>query len=119
MKLAANISDIFGGRISPPPGVVGGGNPATEFGNILAFALKVVFVIAALLVLAYGLWGGIDWITSGGDKEKLQKAVGKIRDAFIGIIVLIAVLTIFFVIAGQMLGIIDTSNGIQFTLPRL
>ena len=33
------------------------------------------------------IWGGIDWITSEGDKKKLDSARGKITLAILGLIV--------------------------------
>lgn len=56
------------------------------FNNILTF----VFIIAALLVFFYLIWGGIDWITSGGDKGQTEKARNKITAAIVGLIVLLA-----------------------------
>lgn len=61
-------------------------NIGTLFNNILTF----VFIIAALLVFFYLIWGGIDWITSGGDKGQTEKARNKITAAIVGLIVLLA-----------------------------
>ena len=47
-------------------------------------------VIAALLVFMYLIWGGIEWITSGGDKGKTESARNKITAAILGLIVLAA-----------------------------
>ena len=45
-------------------------------------------VIAAVLVFFYLIWGGIEWITSGGDKGKTESARNKITSAVIGLIVI-------------------------------
>ncbi|PIR64185.1 MAG: hypothetical protein COU64_00515 [Candidatus Pacebacteria bacterium CG10_big_fil_rev_8_21_14_0_10_40_26] len=47
-------------------------------------------VLAALLVFMYLIWGGIEWITSGGDKGKTESARNKITAAVLGLIVLAA-----------------------------
>ena len=65
------------------------------------------------------LWGGLDWILSTGEKEKLVKAQNKIMNAVIGIFIIILALVLFNVIAGQVLNIIDTKGGWQFKLPTL
>ena len=63
---------------------------ATNFGNLLNGVLSFVMVIAALLVFLYLIWGGIEWITSGGDKGKTESARNKITSAVIGLIVVAA-----------------------------
>lgn len=113
MKLAQDIKDIFG-QISPPPGSPGGsGDPISGLSKIISVGLQLFLVIAAVLMLIYLLWGGLDWITSSGEKEKLLKAQNKLLNAVIGMIVIIAAFTIFTLITGTILGnkIIDTSGG--------
>ena len=120
MKLVQNktIDDIIG-RVTPPPGVNVGGDTPAAVGRVLTTFIQLIFFAAGLMLLLYLLWGALDWIMAGGDPDNLQKARHKIRDALIGIIVLVAALVFFVAIAGQMLGIIDVSNGIRFTLPQL
>ena len=69
-------------------------NPGTGFasdiGGLINGVLSFVMVIAALLVFFYLIWGGIEWITSGGDKGKTESARNKITSAVIGLIVLAA-----------------------------
>lgn len=63
---------------------------AKNVGGLLSGVLTFVMVLAALLVFFYLIWGGIEWITSGGDKGKTESARNKITAAIIGIIVLAA-----------------------------
>lgn len=63
---------------------------ATSFGGMLNGVLSFVLVIAALLVFFYLILGGIEWITSGGDKGKTEGARNKITAAVIGLIILAA-----------------------------
>ena len=46
-----------------------------------------MLVLAVLLCLFFLIIGGIRWITSGGDKAKLESARGTITAALIGLIV--------------------------------
>lgn len=62
--------------------------------DLITFAVKALFVVGGLLALLYLLLGGIAWITSGGNKESVDKARDKIQAAVIGLIVLVAVLAI-------------------------
>lgn len=61
-------------------------NPSSLIQGVLSF----VMIIAALLVFFYLILGGIEWITSGGDKTKTEGARNKITAAVIGLIVLAA-----------------------------
>lgn len=63
---------------------------ATTFQGFMNGVLSFVMVIAALLVFFYLIWGGIEWITSGGDKGQTEKARNKITAAVIGLIILAA-----------------------------
>ncbi len=63
---------------------------ATDFGTMFNSMLNVVMLIAALLVFAYMIWGGIEWITSGGDKSKAESARNKLTAAIIGLVIVAA-----------------------------
>ena len=108
-----NQSDIFG-TIAAPTGA------PTDIGYFVGGAIKLFIIVAAVLLLIYLLWGAADWITSGGEKEKLDKARNKITNAVIGMLLIIVMLAIFQVIAGNILNIITiTPSGWQFNLPKL
>jgi len=68
--------------------------------NIIGFALIVAFLFA----LAYLLTGGIQWLTSGGDKAQLEGARNKITNAIIGLVIVAATYAVFTLI-GQFFGI--------------
>lgn len=61
-----------------------------SFSGLITKALTFVLAIGVLLVFLYLIWGGIDWITSGGDKGKTESARNKITAAIIGLIVMAA-----------------------------
>lgn len=115
MRLLADdsIQDIFG-QVSPPPGTPGDpSDPIGGLSKLLSVGLQGIILIASLMALIYLLWGAIDWIGSSGEKDKLLKAQNKMFQAVIGLLILIAVFTIFTLITGHVLGnkIIDTSGG--------
>ncbi len=62
----------------------------TSFETLWSRLLQFVMAIGLLMVFLYLIWGGIDWITSGGDKGKTEGARNKITAAVIGLIVLAA-----------------------------
>lgn len=65
------------------------------FGVLFGSMLRVAIILAALLVLGFLVMGAIEWITSSGDKGKIESARGKISNAIIGILVLAAVIAVF------------------------
>lgn len=107
------------GRISPPVPAIGG-DPKESLGKLLSFGIAAFILVASLAVLIYMLWGAFDWITSGGDKARVEKAQLKITNAVIGILVLIAAFTVFQVVGVNMLGIFtSTGNGFGFKIPTI
>jgi hypothetical protein len=67
----------------------------TDAEGLVSTILRAVMLIAGLLVFAYLIWGGIEWITSGGDKGKTENARNKITAAVIGLVILAASYAIF------------------------
>lgn len=110
----ANINDIFG-TIEPP---ISGlpTDPQHGINKIASFGIQTFLMVAAITALTYLLWGAYDWIVSGGEKEKISKAQNKITNAIIGLILAVAMLAIFNLVAGDILKIIPNWSII---LPQL
>lgn len=65
-----------------------------SFDAVLTFIIRGFFIVAGLVALLYLLLGALAWITSGGNKESVDKAREKIQAALIGVILIFAVLAI-------------------------
>ncbi|MDQ3008380.1 MAG: pilin [bacterium] len=97
--LAANEIDLY--EIANEQGLAGvpetfnSAQAGSGFGPFVGSILTAIMAIAALLVLLNLIWGAIEWISSGGDKGKLESARNRITQSIIGIIVLAASLAIF------------------------
>jgi hypothetical protein len=63
---------------------------ATSFDIFLNAILSAVMLICALLVLFYLITGALQWITSGGDKGKIEQARNKMFAAVVGVIIVAA-----------------------------
>lgn len=50
---------------------------------------QALITVGAILVIVFFLWGSIEWITSGGDSGKVQKARDRITQAIIGLVILV------------------------------
>ncbi len=74
--------------------------------QVLTFVIRFFFVIAGLAALLFLILGALAWVTSAGEKEKVNKAQEKIQAAVVGLVVLVAVLALMvtieqFVFAGK------------------
>ena len=76
-----------------------------QIGPVISGIVTILLIAAALIALFFLIYGGIRWITSGGDKGKVDSARGTITAAIIGLI--IALLAFF--ITTVVLGLFDIS----------
>jgi len=76
-----------------------------SLGNVLGFVITIAFVIAVLIALFFLVWGGIKWITSGGDKGGVEGARNQIIAAIIGLIIVF----LAFFILNLVLGLFNLS----------
>lgn len=70
----------------------------TDIGTLITGAVRGALLVAALLVFAYLIWGGIQWITSGGDKGKTQEARDRITAALVGLSVVASAWAVMLII---------------------
>lgn len=94
---------IPGYEINPIRGMPRGGFGKLE--DVIQFGISFLLLIATLLALVFLIWGGIQWITSGGDKAGIETARKKITFAVIGLVV---VFSSFFI-----LSVISTFLGVK------
>jgi hypothetical protein len=107
-KLAVSASTAVAGlpfvaqaamaQIDPGQTINPGTGFADDIGSLINGVLSFVMVIAALLVFLYLILGGIEWITSGGDKSKTEGARNKITSAVIGLVILAASYAILLIV---------------------
>ena len=120
LAVEKKIEDIFG--TVAPVGPFKNVDPMVDFSNLISFFLRSVMLAGGGMMLIYMLWGGLEWITSGGEKEKISKAQSKITNAILGIFILLAVFVVFGLLTGDILGIIKNNadgSGWGFSLPTL
>lgn len=77
-----------GYRVDPIAGMPSGGEN-TLIGLIIS-GLTWLFVIIIITALIFLIWAGIQWITSGGDKGKIETARKRITYTIIGLVVAFA-----------------------------
>lgn len=56
-------------------------------GNLVSNAINIILVITVIIALAFLIFGGIKWITSGGDKAGVEAARNMIVAALVGLVI--------------------------------
>lgn len=84
-------------------------NPIQTITSAISGIIGVLTVVASIWFIFQFLIGGINWISSGGDKNKLKEARDRITNALIGLIIVVAAWAIL-AIAGQFFGWTDILN---------
>jgi hypothetical protein len=59
----------------------------SDLGQLISALVGVLLIVSALLAFFFLILGGISWITSGGDKAKMEEARNKITHAIVGLII--------------------------------
>ncbi|MCL5439153.1 MAG: hypothetical protein M1268_04155 [Patescibacteria group bacterium] len=90
-----------------------GFNPQS-FGPMVGRVIIAVIIIAIIIAVFFLIIGGIRWITSGGDKSKVEGARNQIVAAIVGLIIAILAYFIISFVAG-LFGITITN----LTIPNL
>lgn len=70
------------------------------FAKLIPNAVGLGFVVGVIIFFFVMLLGAIQWIISGGDKQAVDAAKGKITNAVIGIVVLFSIFAIIKIIEG-------------------
>ena len=61
-----------------------------DFGELVTIAITFAIIVAALAFFFMLILGGIKWITSGGDKGKIESARSQITAGLIGLVIVFA-----------------------------
>lgn len=111
--LSANLQTAYAQITnSALTGIFGGSNGASvqdaESGYLFAlYFLRIwntLSAFGAIIVIIYFVWAAFDWITSAGDKGKLESARNKMIQSTIGLIILVSLYTIIGLISDLFFG---------------
>lgn len=72
--------------------------PGGDFSNVqdltaaglIGGFIKLILVIASIVFFFILVIGGVQWIVSGGDKQKTEEARGRITAALVGLVIVFA-----------------------------
>jgi hypothetical protein len=82
----------------------------TSIGEFVVNLFQVALIIGSIMTFVYLVWGGIQWITSGGNQEAAKGAKEKITDAIMGL-TLLAVVWVIWRLVIYFLGISSSVSG--------
>lgn len=96
MKIGSVLAGLLMSRVAyavipvSPVETPKGAIPITAISDIIGNALSLVIIAAGLLTVGYLIWGGIEWLTSGGEKASYEAARNRITHAFLGLGIVLA-----------------------------
>lgn len=96
------------GKVTPPKAVSGLGGGEAGINNLLGKVVQLIFVVATVGFVFMVLISAVQLILSGGDKEALGKARGRLTWAIIGIVLLSLSFVIF--------RVLENITGFKFTI---
>jgi hypothetical protein len=79
-------------------------DPSAGLSDILSNLLAMFTLVAGIAFLIYFVIGAFNWITAGGDAQKVEKAGKQITNALTGLIIVVAAYSVT-AIVGTVLGI--------------
>lgn len=87
-----------------------------DVGVLISALVGTLLILAALLAFFFLILGGIQWITSGGDKAGMEAARNKITHAIVGLIIVGAAWAIMLLVQ-NFLGVSIIGGTLSFPKP--
>lgn len=69
---------------------MGQGDGGAALGHAMGQLYRAAIMAGGLALLLYLVWGGLNWITAGGDEKKVESARNQITNGIIGMAILVA-----------------------------
>ncbi len=90
LRVAALFSMLVGPVMYVSPVFAATTGDASPFINLIKNATTLLASVGGTLAIGFLVYGGILYITSGGDLRNHDKAKGVIRNAIVGLIIVLA-----------------------------
>lgn len=69
-----------------------------DLGTFISKSFGGILLVAGLATFLYLIYGGVEWITSGGDKGKIEEARSKITNGIIGLAIVASAWAVFLLV---------------------
>jgi cytochrome c biogenesis factor len=70
-----------------------------NIGTLISSVANILLIVAAIAAFLFLVLGGLQWITSGGDKAGMEQARNKITHAIVGLIIVAAAYAIMLLVS--------------------
>jgi hypothetical protein len=67
----------------------------TDLGSFVGNTFSAIIIVAGIATFIYMVYGGLQWVMSGGEKDKLNEARDKITQAIVGLGIVASAWAIF------------------------
>lgn len=92
--LAVSPFDTAKDLVTKTQSTAGLGTSTTTLPDIIGRIINAVLGFLGILLLAYLLYAGFLWMTAGGDEDKVKTATTMIKNAVIGLLIIVAAFSI-------------------------
>ncbi len=82
--------------------------------RVLVFAVNGILIVAGIVAFFFLLFGGVQWILAGGDKEGTEKARKRITAALVGLAIVFSAYALAFLVEA-----IFKISILTFTIPTI
>ncbi|MDO8488219.1 MAG: hypothetical protein Q7S31_02795 [bacterium] len=82
--------------------------------GVLSFVINGLLIVAGLIAFLFLLWGGVQWILAGGDKEGTEKARKRITNALVGLAIVFSAYALAYLVNA-----VFSVNILQFNIPKI
>lgn len=91
--------------------VYAGYESGTTVGGVIALVVQGFLGLLGIIFLILIITAGYNWMTAGGDEEKIKKAKDMIQRAIIGLIIIIAAYAITYFVFKNLGGVAGSGGG--------
>ncbi len=95
MLLASPVFADIDISVSKPPNLL-----IVDPGKLIGGAIGLILIVAALAAFIFLIWGGVQWIISGGDKAGVEAAQHRIQAALLGLFIVFAAWALMMIVGG-------------------
>lgn len=67
----------------------------TNLGSFITQVFSAIIIVAGIASFAYMIYGGVEWVMSGGEKDKLNDARSKITQSIVGLAIVASAWAVF------------------------
>ena len=80
------------------------GAPTKDLTAIIGSIIRVILTVLGVVLVVYIVYGGVLWMTAGGDPEQVKKAKAMIEQAIIGVAIILAAYAISEFVVSRLVG---------------